>query len=165
MKWKPHEVEGKVYDLSHLHPFSFTLVVPGKKNQSTATYQIRVEFSMHCFTRSARDGESYSSVLEYKCDNETRLFDEERYALSRPLPDIIRRIGDRKCYHAKDTNFFTIEAIDREGRRVEYSIFFAVYRRDKNGLTLVVQSAYLRDGVPVARRRPIKFSIIAFNIV
>jgi hypothetical protein len=165
LKWTPHEIEGKVYDLSHLHSFSFELVVPEKDGKPRLTYQIRVDFSWHCFTRSARDGESYLSIFEYKHGNETRLFCEERYALSKPLPEIIRSIGDRKCFHAKDSNFFTVEAMNREGQRVEYSIFFTVFASGKNGLTLTVQSAYLRDGVPVAQRRPIRFSIIAFNVV
>ena len=63
---------------------------------------------MHCFTHSVRDGESYSSDLEYRYGNETRVFDEERYDLSKLLPEIVRTISDRKCYHAKDRNFFTI---------------------------------------------------------
>ena len=166
MNWRPHRITGRVFELSHLDPFEFELVVPEKQGKPSATYRIRVEFSMHCFTHSVRDGESYSSVLEYRHGNETRVFDEERYDLSKLLPEIVRTISDRKCYHAKDRNFFTIEAINQDGKRSEYSVFFTVFRRGtKNGLMLVVQSAYVRYQVPLARRRPIRFSIIAFNVI
>jgi hypothetical protein len=76
------------------------------------------------------------------------IFDFGRWDLSRRLPGIIHALTQRKCYHTGRGNFFTIQAIDQSGKKVEYEVFFNAYiRRDskKAALNLIVQSAYVRD--------------------
>ncbi len=131
-------------------------------------YAIDVLFSWHCFTRGIAPGENFSRALTYSRGRETRLFDERRYHLSKKLPGILGGIGSRKCFHTGRGNFFTVELLDEEGNRIEYTIFFKVSRRSKpRELTLRVESAYVRGGrVPLRRShppRPIRFSVIAYN--
>jgi hypothetical protein len=161
-------IEGHIHDLSHLDPFTFEFVVPEKDGRSRQLYAIDVLFSWHCFTRGIAPGENFSKALAYSRGRETRLFDERRYHLSKNLPRIIRGIGSRKCFHTGRGNFFTVELVDEEGNRTEYTIFFKVARRPKpRELTLRVESAYIRgDRVPLGRAhppRPIRFSVIAYN--
>jgi len=159
---------GKTYDLSHLEPLSFEFVVPEKEGRPKQLYAIEVLFSWHCFTRGIAVGEQFPEALAYERGRETRLFDERRYHLSKNLPRIIRGIGSRKCFHTGRGNFFTVELVDEQGNRIEYTIFFKVSRHTKpRELTLRVESAYVRgDRVPLGRSRPprpIRFSVIAYN--
>jgi hypothetical protein len=161
-------IEGVIYDLSHLDPLSFDFVIPEKDGRPRQLYAIDVIFSWHCFTRGIAPGEDFPKALAISRGRETRLFDERRYRFSRQLPGIIRDIGSRKCFHTGKGNFFTVEFIDEEGARVEYTIFFKVSQSvTRSGLTLRVESAYARGSrVPVGRPRPprpVRFSVIAYN--
>jgi hypothetical protein len=99
---------------------------------------------------------------------EVRLFDERRYTHSLRLPEVIRSIGDRRCFHTGHDNFFTVELIDAQGERVEYTVYFKLSRAPSKGrLNLYVQSAYVQDDIPQRRpkpRKPIRFSAIAYNV-
>lgn len=161
-------IGSRIYDLSHLDPFTFEFVVPQKDERPRQLYAIEVLFSWHCFTRGIAKGENFLPATAYSRGRETRLFDERRYRFSRQLPGIIRGIGSRRCFHTGKGNFFTVELVDEEGSRVEYTVFFKVSRRaEPRGLTLRVESAYVRgDRVPLGRSRPprpIRFSVIAHN--
>jgi hypothetical protein len=65
-------------------------------------------------------------------------------------------------------NFFTVELIDSQGKRVDYTVYFKLSRAPRKGrLNLFVQSAYVQDGTPQTRpkpRKPIRFSVIAYNV-
>lgn len=168
MKWRPAKIGEKVYDLSHLQPFEFEFVIPEKDGNPSQSYCISVLFSMHCFTRGIAEGETFASAEAYSDGRETRLFDAGRYWLSIQLPDIVRNIGSRKCFHTGKGNFLTVEFLDEGGRRVEYSVFFRVSKSGNpaSELTLRVESAYVDERIPRGRRRPpspIKFSVIAYN--
>jgi hypothetical protein len=160
-------IEGRTYDLSHLEPFSFEFVTPEKDGRPQQLYAIDVLFSWHCFARGIAPGEDFSKAIGISRGRETRLFDERRYRFSRQLPGIVRDIGSRKCFHTGRGNFFTVELVDEKGSRIEYTIFFKVSRRAQpRALTLRVESAYVRDRVPLGRPRPprpIRFSVIAYN--
>ena len=72
-------------------------------------------FGMHCFTRSSKDSEEYDKNLEYKDNRETRVFDFYRHQLSFRLPEAIKDLGSRKCFHTNKGNFFTIELMASNG--------------------------------------------------
>lgn len=87
-------------------------------------------------------------------------------SLSKRLPVIIEELPCRKCFHTGKGNFFSIDMIDDQGRRIEYDIFFAASRSLKGGLNLFVQSAYVRDALHASSRphqKPIGFLVILFN--
>ena len=168
MRWRPATIGGTVYDLAHLHPFTFDFVVPAKDGKPEQVYPLDITFSLHCFTRGIRVGEVYAPDLAYSDSRETRLFDFRRHRLSLRLPEIVHEIGARRCFHTAHGNFFTIEIIDESGEAVEYAVYFTVSRSTRRGrLTLYIQSAYVQDGVPRQKpspRKPIRFSVIAFNV-
>jgi hypothetical protein len=73
------------------------------------------------------------------------LFDHERYGFSKLLPELIRNIGNRKCFFAKYDNF-VLELPEGIPADSEYWVFFFVECADKregHALNLIVQSAYV----------------------
>jgi hypothetical protein len=120
---------------------------------------------------SAGTGASSSScggecARAYADSREVRLFDEQRYTHSLRLPEVIRSIGDRRCFHTGHDNFFTVELIDAQDKRVEYTVQLS-RAPSKGRLNLYVQSAYVQDDIPQRRpkpRKPIRFSVIAYNV-
>jgi hypothetical protein len=168
MKWRAARIGERVYDLSHLHPFSFDFVVAAKDGKPEKRYGIDVIFSLHCFSRGIPAGQGYDSELAYADNREVRLFDEQRYLFSLRLPEVVRSVGTRRCFHTGHGNFFTVELIDAQGERVEYTVYFKLSRAPSKGrLNLYVQSAYVQEGIaltPRGRRKPIRFSMVAYNV-
>jgi hypothetical protein len=168
MMWRAARIGERFYDLSHLHPFSFDFVVAAKDGKPEQCYGIDVIFSLHCFSRRIGQGEVYVAELAYADSREVRLFDEQRYTRSLQLPEIIRSIGERRCFHTGHDNFFIVELIDAQDERVEYAVYFKLSRAPSKGrLNLYVQSAYVQDEIPRTRpkrRKPIRFSVIAYNV-
>ena len=70
MKWNPFQHNGDTYDLSHLHPFDLELIQPAKGRDPERTYNFNVDFSIHCFTKAVKEGDS--PALEYS-DNRVRI--------------------------------------------------------------------------------------------
>ena len=122
---------------------------------------------MHCFTRGSLIDEKVSEGLWYEGPREKRVFCFDRYELSRQLPAIIRSLGDRNCYHTSHGNFFTVELITEEGKRIEYEVYFDVIRAGRKGwLNLIVNSAYERtkdNETARLRKRKIHLDVIAYN--
>jgi len=167
MKHKDFEYSGTDYDLTHLHPFDWRYEHAPKEGQPQ-TYKCTVVFSSHCFTRDRRDGENHSADLVYP-DDLGRLFDVGRYELSKQLPDIIRSLGDRICWHTHHGNFFTVELVGENGKKEEYEVYFTVSRfaSRKGWLNVQIQSAYIRDEnytTSQPKKRKIGFNVIARNV-
>ncbi len=167
MQWVSFQYKGEVFDLSHLHPFEFTLIQEAKNNKPERKYYFDVIFSIHCFSRKKLDDEIVEEGLLYSDSRETRIFSFERYNLSKNLPEIIKSLKDRKCYHTSHGNYFIVEMVNDEGNLQEYEIYFTVSKSNKKGrINLYVQSAYIRDETHALRRKkrkPIRFTIIAHN--
>lgn len=167
--WKAFEFDGVIYDLTHLHPKRLTYSQPAKGDKPERVYEVDVIFSMHCFTRGIKQGESPDKNLLYMDSRESRVFDFRRYALSKELPAIVEELHRRKCHHSGKGNFFVVEVINQEGERLDYEIYFEASRSTKKGIiNLYVQSAYVRDaahGNNTPKKKPIGFTIILFNIL
>jgi len=169
MEWRAFRHGQETYDLCHLDPKTITYVQEAKGNKPERTYTVEVIFSLHCFTRGLKAGEGCDPALYYSDDRETRVFDFQRYQLSKRLPALVEGLSKRKCYHSGKGNFFTVELVDEQARsRVEYEIYFTASRASKKGIVnLYVQSAYVRDREHQNRphRKPIGFHIILYNVL
>ncbi|MHA0985396.1 hypothetical protein ACR9GO_22675 (plasmid) [Kosakonia cowanii] len=128
--WRDVNLNGKTYDLKHLHPFSFKADIKG------ATVNISVAFSNHCFTDKKGEGKMLMSG---------RYFCESRYQRSLDL---------RKILVDHVVNGHIVPHFDRNSNEVyyyaavyDYVVFFDL-RPDANnlgGLTMFVTSAYELD--------------------
>jgi hypothetical protein len=169
VKWRPFTYGPDTFDLCHLHPRTIVYTQQTKGEIPERTYTVEVAFSLHCFTRGIKGGESIDPALCYSDHRETRVFDCGRWQLSHQLPGIIADLARRKCYHTGRGNFFTVEVIDRSGKKVDYEVFFTAYRRSSGRTTvlnLLVQSAYVRDPAHSNRphAKPIRLTVILYNI-
>ena len=164
MKWTPALIDGNTYDLSHLHPFSFTLTLAARGALQALTFEIDVTFGLHCFT----DALTPASVPQhhYADTRETRCFSHDRYVLSQYLPDIIKTLDQRRCYEAQKNNYMTFEIKNPGTAPIHYQVYFIVTKSLTPGrLTLYVQSAYQKD-VPrkVQREKPRLFKTICVEV-
>jgi hypothetical protein len=152
IKFPPKRHGGKVYDLSHLDPKVMQFIRPGTAEKPAVVYHVNVMYTQHPFTRDLPNGE-YDKALECRDGKEVRLFDVERWELSKLLPAIIQDLPARVCQHGKDNNFVTAEMILENGTTAEYDIFFVASKAARPGfINLVIQSAYLRDKKQTGKR-------------
>ncbi len=170
MKWKPFiDPAGKAYSLCHLHPFRFSIKFESNERYKELEVDVHVGFAMHTFTRNGVAGDD--EAWAYLDDRERRVFDLDRYELSKLLPEIVRALATRKCYQAKHQNFLTIELPSGSRDGGEYHVFFLLNNWREEGrksgtrcVRLIVQSAYLvKKGVQVPRGRreqPIGFRVL-----
>ena len=84
------------------------------------------------------------------------------------MPDISKKICEKKCYHTGKGNFFIVELVDDSGQRVEYEVYFKVSKSEYKGkLRLFIESAYVRDKQhhnSRPRQKKISFFVIAHNV-
>ncbi len=161
MKWAPAVIDGVEYDLSHLHPFDFTLELPPKANLESLTIYIQVSFGLHCFTRQV--GTETPRGHHYQDSREVRAFCRERHEMSLLLPGIVLGLSGRRCYEAQYNNYMTFEILDRQGRQRHYQMYFRVdlTKRREQRLLLFVQSAFEREQPKqVQRMKPRLFKAI-----
>ncbi|WP_412501903.1 hypothetical protein [Shewanella chilikensis] len=78
MSWKGFTIDGNFKDLSHLESFTMETAIDG------INMKLVFSFLSHCFT-----DEKGENRMPFK--NEERYWSEDRYELSKGLPDLIRK--------------------------------------------------------------------------
>ena len=144
-------VGNDIWPLDHLGAFAMRTALE-LSGVNVIDLDIVVLFSNHCFTRSLRAYESVDDALIVMDGNEKRVFDQERYLLSRQfLPRVIWELPKRHILVADPArpNFVTFEipAAAPGADPQRYAVFFEVKKdstRPKRML-LRVQSAYILD--------------------
>ncbi|MDG4953200.1 stationary phase growth adaptation protein [Actinobacillus equuli] len=162
--FKPFRYKDKEYDLSHLNAHSIEYTQPAIKGGKEIRYKFYITYSMHCFTKDyPKQTEEEKLELMYKTERESRPFCEERYNLSKHLPQIIQKLPESYIGFAGYDNFATIEMIDQQTKQaIFYKVTFVAYRF-KRKLRLHITSAY-----PIPKReklKPIGFFKIANNLL
>jgi hypothetical protein len=169
VKWAPFQFGDQTFELAHLDPFDFELVVPERDGKPELRLIIKVEFGLHCFTKDyCEENNVYSSDFEYSDSRETRYFNSLRYELSKQLPRIVTELPSRRCFFSDDPKvFLLVHSIEHEGKKKDYQVFFQLNPTSQsNVLKLFVASAFLRESYrkPQARNPlSIRFGIIALN--
>lgn len=169
--WNPFLYQNITYDLTHLDEFEWELVQSAKDSKPEIHYRFVIEFGLHCFTRGLNlhqkeQWERIENDLIYFDSREKRIFDFNRYELSKKLPEITKEISQKNCFHTGKENFFIIEIVNDQGLRQEYEVYFQV-SKSKERLRLFVQSAYIRDSMHRAsqpKKQKISFFTIAHNV-
>lgn len=134
------------------------------------TYEFIIAFGLHCFTKGPNEhkGETLSNfnpALYYSDSRETRIFCFNRHTLSFGLPDIVKAIDTKKCFHTGKGNFFIVELLNDQNQLEEYEVYFNVARSGAK-LRLFVESAFIRDdehGSSQPKKKKINFFVIAHN--
>lgn len=162
--WKPITIGGVVYDLSHLHPHLWEVLIPGQAGKPDLLLKVHVTYGLHCFARNQLPGEQVDAEHWYTDSREKRVFCLLRWELSKQLPQIIATLGDRRCMHTGREEFVTLQVI-HQGRTFDYAVFFTVTKaRKAEGahLNLFVNSAHERID-PLKYKKPISFKFILLN--
>ena len=143
--WAPYREAGVTYDLSHLNPFRYNMVLEAKGNHQPSVAEIRVAFESHTFTVGCLMAEV--PHIQYSVNpHDLRRFCPARYELSKLLPAVIRNLRTRRCYFALRNNFFVVELPGGLPPNSEYWVFFDVRPSEDAGAVVVrVQSAYVGD--------------------
>ncbi|WP_439327424.1 hypothetical protein [Lonepinella sp. BR2357] len=172
---KKIKINEKGYDLSHLDVFYHTFIQNETKTSNQKTYRCLIEFSHHCFTKSPNihKGETlndYDTMLHYKTEKETRIFDYDRYELSKKLPEILKNMDKQKCFFTSaDDKFLTISIQRLDGTFIDYEIYFSLKRSKKCDVHIFINSAYAKDvnykhkERKQIRRKPISFFVLLKN--
>jgi hypothetical protein len=145
VEWRPKQIGGKLFDLSHIHPFK--LEVSPKAQGAPTSYAVRVTFGFHCFTRDLRQDDSPD--LRMRHEKEIRCFCFERYQLSKELVGMIQYAAKGKAYFGEKANFLIVESIGEHN--APYVAFFDVERAKKldgYDAAMFVTSAHLRPRLP-----------------
>lgn len=170
LAWRPITIAEVCYDLSHLHPFRWEVVIPAKAATKTQPgvaerrLVLNVSYGLHCFARSPVEGEPVPDDCWYSDNRERRVFCLLRWQLSKQLPGIIETLSQRRCMHTGREEFVTLE-VPHDGRMLEYAVFFTVTRASKAegaDLNLFVNSAHERHN-KLNYNQPIKFHFILLN--
>ena len=106
IRWRPFEYQGKVYDLTHLHPRTVVYEQAAKGNKPSHCSTVDVVFGLHCFTRRFEEATNPDTAVLYADNRETRIIDFRRYRLSRLLPEIVEGLPRRKYYHSGKGNSY-----------------------------------------------------------
>ena len=167
MNWTEFRHIEQVYDLKHLRSYTTSFEQPAKDKRPAQKFSVNVIFSHHCFTRGLpRDGSAYDLTLGFDYEGDRRIFDIGRWELSKLLPDIIEKLPTNKCQQTGHGNFFTIEMVAADGTKVEYEVFFRVWKSGRGRLVLHVESAYVREenyGSSKPKGMAINFYVILYN--
>lgn len=151
MKWLGFNINGKFKDLSHLNPFSMTVT------DDNVEIELNISFFNHCFT-DEKGGER----MPFK--NEERYWSEDRYLLSRQLPDLIKNNFKDKyavVYRNKkgSEQYHYMEVFG-------YAVFFDINKPagTENNLKIKIISAYELDdwgksSLPKGKAKKIKWII------
>jgi hypothetical protein len=145
MSWGKKQIDGVIYDLTHLDPF---LMPVTPKTDNAPTYKVRVSFGCHPFTRELTPGDKPD--LRFRAGNELRCFCTERYELSLELPDMIRYAANGgRVYFSERETFLVIENTPRAN--APYVAFFnaeKATRCDGYDVAMFVTSAYVKPNLP-----------------
>ncbi|MFI8377159.1 hypothetical protein ACIGCH_24175 [Pseudomonas helleri] len=162
--WKATIVGGVTYDLSHLHPHLWEVIIPGKGGKPDLPLKVNVTYGLHCFARDKLPDEAVSNDAWYEDSREKRVFCQLRWDLSKQLPGIVSTLGERRCINTGREEFVTLEVV-HQGRTFEYAVFFTVTKAKKADgahLNLFVNSAHERYD-PLVYKKPISFKFILLN--
>jgi hypothetical protein len=169
-RFEPRLVGGEEWTFDHLEAFviKMPIVLPP---QISATLDVVVLFSNHCFTRALRSMETLADDLRFDDERETRVLDEERYTLSKQhLLNIVKNLPSRKILiaDASRPNYVTVEIPSAQGQEVlQYAVFFEVEKDKKRNkrVLLRIQSAYLLEHNTrrLQNARKINFSVLLKN--
>jgi hypothetical protein len=162
--WKAHVArDGTTYDLSHLDPLRFEVSFDEYKGLPARVIAVHVGFALHTFTIDEDQAGADSDLFD--TDRERRVFDRERYELSKRLRQVLLDLPKSKCFFTSGISFLTVRG-DAVPAGFEYRVFFTVRRRAKDAVELIVQSAYLGriDLAPRGRtKQPVGFRVILIN--
>jgi hypothetical protein len=144
MIWGSRRINGVVYDLRHLDSFDMPVAT---QHPEVSTYNIRVSFGAHTFTRSLELDDTPD--LHVQDGGVTRCFCVNRHGYSMHLPELVRASTRGRAYFGnKEMRYLLVEALP--GLNSPYVIAFTVQKAKEKShdATMFVVSAHERPDLP-----------------
>jgi hypothetical protein len=142
------DINGVIKDLSHLTSFAHTYNFPAKNDHPTASFEVRIVFSDHCYTKGYPT-ESVSDRSHVVSEGigangkiEARVFDDSRYQDSLTLPNVVKTLHQRIYSFGRNDNFFTITV----GSGKKRYVFFTASKYSSGKIILKIESVHDRVG-------------------
>jgi hypothetical protein len=158
--WKtPLVVDGTVVDLSHLEPFTFS-IVPA---DFVFPVNIHVKFHHHCFSEATVALTSRMVLRPPHGDlHQPRSFSTERFDLSKLLAPLIKEFERKAITRSSNGNLVRIELPN--GR--SYAIFFTLRKIADRQCEMTVVSAFCPDNPKsIANSGSMKFKLAVCKIL
>jgi hypothetical protein len=164
--WKNFELEGQIYDLSHLnaHEVEYTEL---KKDGTAVIYKYIVTYSFHCFAKEDKNQPAEEqNKLMYFAPRDKRPFNFRRYHLSFQLRKIIETLDKQFCFHGEGNykgkaSYAVCKLTELDGREHDYRINFVSFKENRK-LRLHITTAYPLDN-SLGRVKKIGFLTIAYK--
>lgn len=145
-------LNGETISLSHLADKEYSYTIEKTAKHPEQVLNVLVQYSSHCISLAPKRDEK----IDFSGNNsERKIFDgrvyrcfcDNRYELSKFLPDIFTDLLNKKCIFTGKENFMMVEIITKDFKRLDYEIFFSVSQyKERSSLKIYVESAYVRDG-------------------
>jgi hypothetical protein len=156
---RPLIVDGERIDLSHLEPFTFSILPV----DFTSPVNIHVTFHHHCFSETVAANSSQIALQPPHGDSHLqRCFSRERYELSKLLAPLIKDFERKAITRSSNGNLVRIEI---PGGR-SYAIFFTLRKTADRQCEMTVVSAFCPDNPKViANSGSMKFNLAVCKIL
>jgi hypothetical protein len=145
-RWPSHTDDaGAVHDLSHVHPFQYTLNLEETPTRPARAIPIHVGFSSHTFTTRCDVADAHGV---YSAPNDPRRFCPDRYGHSKRLPGIVKALKGRNCFFNQSRPNWLVVEIGGVPQGFEYWVFFHLLPANRKGqpasaAILLVESAFV----------------------
>ncbi len=160
--WPPKRIDDKRYDFSHLNAQRVSYSVPANKDNSEKKYDVIITYSYHVFAKTIPemdDAEKQRRMYHYHGEA-LRPVHDERYELSKKLPNIIQDLLTTKCLHGAKDSFFVVELVNTATKQAEpYEVYFEMFKEMKK-LRMHIKTAFVRRERSQEKAQKIQFATI-----
>ena len=157
--WKSYQYNGQTLSFDHLtackHEFTHQ-----KRDEK---YTLYFTFSHHTFTRKKANNESPNQSEFYPFPpKDLRIFDLERYKLSKHLPEIVKTMPSQFFYHGGYSRYCSCKITTDDGTEIYYQVVYRVWRK-QGKMRFHVESAYPLPEKP-SKVKKVDFWVICYNL-
>lgn len=157
--WKKFEFNGTLYTFEHLNACKHQFTHPKRPEK----YTLYFTFSHHVFTRALKNNEKISKQKIYPAPSEDlRIFDLERYTLSKQLPNIIENLPEQFFYHGGYGRYCSCKIEDSNGITINYQIVYRVWK-ERGKMRFHIESAYPLE--QQGKVKKVNFWVICYNLL
>lgn len=158
-QWKSFSDGINEYHFNHLNSCKHLFTHP-ERNES---YTLYFTFSHHVFTRSIKENENADPAKIYPYPSDERIFDENRFKLSKHLPEIVQTLPNQFCYHGGYSRYCSCKISQEDGSEIYYQVVYRVWK-ERGKMRFHIESAYpLQESLGKVKK--VNFWIICHNLL
>jgi hypothetical protein len=156
--WKDFTYKGQVFNFDHLKSSRHIFKHP----QRNEKYVLYFTFSHHVFTKK-KDIPLDSDEFYPFPVTDMRLFDEDRYELSKYLPKIIETLPEQFCYHGGYSRYCSCKIDKSDSETIYYQVVYRAWK-ERGKMRFHIESAYPLEG-KLGKVKKVNFWVICHNLL